>query len=88
MTKDHAPDGAQAFNRYSSKNCTFRASLRGGTWQVTRDYVFYGEYESREAAIEGACLAAVAHEAGGGKARVLGPPRETLIPHLSYARTE
>ena len=71
----------EAFNRYSSKHRTFRASLRGGVWQVTRDYVFVGEYPSSAAAIEGALQAAVAYEAAGGRARVMGPPGETPIPH-------
>lgn len=60
---------------------TFRAALRGGAWQVTRDYVFHGEFETREAAIAGACEAARAHEATGGTARVLVSPSETAISH-------
>ena len=75
MSKD------SSFNRHSSKHCTFRASLRGGVWQVTRDYVFVGEYPSRAAVIDGAIQAALAYEAAGGRARVLGPPGETPVPH-------
>jgi len=84
MSQDSA--SPPAFNRYSSKHCTFRACLRGGVWQVTRDYVFFGDFESRAAAIEGAIQAAVAYEATGGRARVLGPPGETLIPHQGRVR--
>ena len=53
---------------------------------MTRDYVFFGDFESRAAAIEGAIQAAVAYEATGGRARVLGPPGETLIPHQGRVR--
>jgi hypothetical protein len=76
-----------AFNRYGAKSRTFRASLRGGVWQVTRDYVFHSEYPGRAEAIEGACRAAQAFEAEGGSARVLGPPDETVIPHHLRSRT-
>jgi hypothetical protein len=48
---------------------------------VTRDYVFHGEYPTREEASEGACNAARALEAGGGAARVLATPGDTVIPH-------
>ena len=53
----------------------------GGVWQVTRDYVFHGEYASREEAAEGACNAARSLEAAGGAARVLATPGDTPIPH-------
>ncbi|HEX5378331.1 MAG TPA: hypothetical protein VFW47_07135 [Phenylobacterium sp.] len=64
---------------------TFRAALRGGLWQVTRDHVFHGDYESREAAIAGACEAARACEATGRAARVLGPG-EAPIAHKAVAK--
>src|SRR5688500_9898173 len=79
MTKPKAP--TSTFNRYGAKSCTFRVSLRGGAWQVTREYVFHSEYPGRGEAVQGACTAAQAFEAEGGKARVLGPPDETVIPH-------
>ncbi|KRB46556.1 hypothetical protein [Phenylobacterium sp. Root700] len=60
---------------------TFRASLRGGVWEVTRDYVFYGDYLTREEAIDGACKAARSVEASGGSARVMATPSDTLIAH-------
>ena len=66
----------------SGRTCTFRAALRGGVWQVTRNYVFYGDYLSRQEALRGACEAARSFEAAGGAARVLGPPGETLHPHV------
>jgi hypothetical protein len=71
----------KALKRAAPRICTFRAGLRGGVWQVTRDYVFHGEYASREEAAEGACNAARLLEAAGGAARVLATPGDTLIPH-------
>ena len=60
---------------------TFRASLRGGVWEVTRDYVFCGDYLTREEAIDGACKAARSVEASGGSARVMATPSDTVIAH-------
>ena len=71
----------KALKRAAPRICTFRAGLRGGAWQVTRDYVFHGEYASREEAAEGACNAARSLEAAGGAARVLATPGDTLISH-------
>lgn len=71
----------KALKRAAPRICTFRAGLRGGVWQVTRDYVFHGEYASREEASEGACNAARSLEAAGGAARVLATPGDTPIPH-------
>ena len=71
----------KALKRAAPRICTFRAGLRGGVWQVTRDYVFHGEYASREEAGEGACNAARSLEAAGGAARVLATPGDTPIPH-------
>ena len=71
----------KALKRAAPRICTFRAGLRGGVWQVTRDYVFHGEYASREEAAEGACNAARSLEAAGGAARVLATPGDTPIPH-------
>lgn len=76
----------KVLKRAAPRICTFRAGLRGGVWQVTRDYVFHGEYASREEAVEGACNAARSLEAAGGAARVLATPGDTLIPHHT-ART-
>ncbi|MDO9430135.1 MAG: hypothetical protein Q7T84_02425 [Phenylobacterium sp.] len=73
----------KALKRPAARVCTFRAGLRGGVWQVTRDYVFHGEYPTREDAAEGACNAARTLEASGGAARVLATPGDTLIPHQS-----
>jgi hypothetical protein len=55
--------------------------MRAGVWQVTRDKVFYGDYLTREDALESACSAARSVEAGGGAARVLTPSGEAVIPH-------
>ena len=71
----------KALKRAAPRICTFRAGLRGGVWQVTRDYVFHGEYASCEEAAEGACNAARSLEASGGAARVLATPGDTPIPH-------
>ena len=71
----------KALKRAAPRICTVRAGLRGGVWQVTRDYVFHGEYASREEAAEGACNAARSLEASGGAARVLATPGDTPIPH-------
>ena len=71
----------KALKRAAPRICTFRAGLRGGVWQVTRDHVFHGEYASREEAAEGACNAARSLEAAGGAARVLATPGDTPIPH-------
>ena len=71
----------KALKRAAPRICTFRAGLRGGVWQVTRDYVFHGEYASREEAAEGECNAARSLEAAGGAARVLATPGDTPIPH-------
>jgi hypothetical protein len=60
---------------------TFRVELRSGVWTVTRDQVFYGDYFSREQAVQSACSGARAVEARGGTARVLAPPGETPLPH-------
>lgn len=63
------------------RTATFRLAQRIGVWQVTRDHSFWGDYLSRRAAQAGACEAARSFEAGGGSARVLLLPGETLIPH-------
>ena len=72
--------------RRAGRTCTFRAASRGGVWQVTRDFVFYGDYLSREAAVQGACEAARSFDAAGGSARVLAPPREQVVSHALNPR--
>ena len=65
---------------------TFRAALRGGAWQVTRDYVFHSEYPTREDAVRGACAAARSCEEAGGSARVLTTPGDVLVSHRAPAK--
>jgi hypothetical protein len=60
---------------------TFRTGQRGGVWFVTKDHAFYGDYLSRDQAIESACYGARAVEATGGSARVLDGPDQVVIPH-------
>ena len=74
----------KALKRPPARICTFRAGLRGGVWEVTRDYVFYGDYLTRQEAAEGACIAARTVEATGCSARVLATPGDTLIPHQTF----
>ena len=60
---------------------TFRTGRGGGAWVVTKDHSFYGDYVSRDQAIESACYGARAVEAKGGSARVLDGPDEVVVAH-------
>jgi hypothetical protein len=60
---------------------TFRALQRGDVWEVRRDSAFYGDYLSRDQAIQGACLGARAVESRGGLALVLVGPTGQVVPH-------
>jgi len=62
---------------------TFRTTLRGGVWSVSKDGDFYGDYFSRDQAIASACFGARAIESIGGEARVLAG--EDLITHRDMA---
>jgi hypothetical protein len=65
----------------AKSSTTFRAVLRGEVWEVRRDSAFYGDYLSREQAIQGACLGARAVESRGGAACVLVDPGGKVVPH-------
>lgn len=67
--------------RETPRVCTFRISVRGGVWQVTRDGGFYGDYLSRSEAVASACSAARSLEAAGAFARVLTQPGDVVIRH-------
>ena len=59
---------------------TFRAVQRGDIWEVRRDSVFYGDYLSREQAVQGACVGARAVESRGGVACVVVGSGQ-VVPH-------
>lgn len=63
------------------RTCTFRVGQRGEVWYVTRERVFYGDYNTKAQAIAAACFGARAAEAQGAKAAVLDGPDGTAVPH-------
>jgi hypothetical protein len=65
----------------SSRSCTFRTRQNKGVWQVSRDGLFYGDYESQAQALAAACFGARAMEARGAPARVLNGRDEEVVPH-------
>ncbi len=67
--------------RDTTRLCTFRVSSGGGVWQVTRDDAFYGDYLTRNEAVESACSAARSLEASGGRAQVVMSPGDAVIRH-------
>jgi hypothetical protein len=66
-------------DRTARPSVTFRTTLSGGVWSVSKGGVFYGDYFSRDQAIASACNGARAVEAMGGTALVLAG--EQVIPH-------
>jgi hypothetical protein len=65
----------------SGRSCTFRTLQNEDVWQVSRDGVFYGDYENQAQALAAACFGARAVEAGGASARVLNGRDEEVVPH-------
>lgn len=65
----------------AARTCTFRTQQRGDIWQVTRDKVFYGDYNSQAQAVAAACYGARAAEAQGACASVRDGPTGRLVPH-------
>ncbi|THD75269.1 MAG: hypothetical protein E7812_17090 [Phenylobacterium sp.] len=63
------------------RSSVFRLGQRGKTWFITRDNVFYGDYASRDQAVNAASFAARAVEARGGVAQVLAIPGDVVVPH-------
>lgn len=61
--------------------CTFRAQFRSGVWSVTKDEAFYGDYLTRDQALQSARAGARAVESRGGSARVLVGSAGRVIPH-------
>lgn len=60
---------------------TFTAAKLHEVWCVTRNGVFYGDYNSREQAVAGAKAGARAAENRGGAACVLIQPGSQVVPH-------
>ena len=61
--------------------CTFRAHQRSGVWSVTKDEAFYGDYLTRDQALQSARAGARAVECRGGAARVLIGSAGQVVPH-------
>ena len=68
-----------------ARSSVFRLGQRDKTWFITRDNVFYGDYATREQAVQAASFAARAVEARGGVAQVLAIPGDAVIPHSAKA---
>lgn len=71
--------------RGPARTCTFRTGERAGLWYVNKNDVFYGDYLSRNQAIEAACFGARTVEAKGGSARVVSMPGDVPVPHQTTA---
>ncbi|CAN7457509.1 hypothetical protein LJR225_003079 [Phenylobacterium sp. LjRoot225] len=67
--------------RGPTRTYTFRTGERSGVWYVNKNDVFYGDYLSRNQAIEAACFGARTVEAKGGSARVLSMPGDVPVAH-------
>jgi hypothetical protein len=71
--------------RGPSRDTAFRVTVHDGVWSVTKNKVFYGDYNSRPQAIRSACYGARAVEATGATARVLVAPGDEVIAHRDLA---
>lgn len=65
--------------RSPARRCAFHVCERSGVWSVTKNNAFYGDYLSREQALQAACFGARTVEAQGGSAQVLTMPGEVPV---------
>ena len=69
------------------RSCTFRTGQRGDVWYVTRDQVFYGDYNTKAQAIAAACFGARAAQAQGATATVVDGSNGEVVPHQLPAKS-